>query len=98
MKKLIKKYFIIIFKFYVIFIESSQIGKKNTSLFDPLVYKAINTNPFDFENDSIIVKSYLKKLLMTKNFSLAFEINFICNLDIKPRMIKLIMKSSLDLC
>ena len=59
--------------------------KKNTSLFDPLVYKAINTNPFDFENDSIIVKSYLKKLLMTKNFSLALKLILFVESDIKPR-------------
>ena len=59
--------------------------KKNTSLFDPLVYKAINTNPFDFENNSIIVKSYLKKLLITKNFSLALKLILFVESDIKPR-------------
>ena len=59
--------------------------KLNSSSFDPLVYKAIKTNPFDFENDSIIVKSYLKKLLMTKNFSLALKLILFVESDIKPR-------------
>lgn len=73
------------FKFNVNFIESLKLEKVNSSSFDPLVYKAINTNPFDFENDSIIIKSYLKKLLITKNFSLALRLIIFIETNVKPR-------------
>ena len=41
---------------------------------NPLVDRALNKNPFEFATDSEDIKSYLNKLLIDKNLSLAFKL------------------------
>ena len=50
---------------------------------NPLVDKALNKNPFEFATDSEDIKSYLNKLLIDKNLSLAFKLIIYIESNIK---------------
>ena len=50
---------------------------------NPLVDRALNKNPFEFATDSEDIKSYLNKLLIDKNLSLAFKLIIYIESNIK---------------
>ena len=62
--------------------EQLKLVKLTTSL-NPLVDKALNKNPFDFIDDAEGIKSYLNKLLIDKNLTLALKLIIYVESNIK---------------